>query len=283
MNILTFDIEEWFHIKFDDGFNNEQVFESMPSRIHQNMDFIFEALEKNNQKATFFCLGWVGRKYPEIIKKINNYGYQIGSHSDIHELATKQSIDVFRKDVERSTKTLEDITGKGVTTYRSPAFSFTESNKWVFEILNEFNIEIDCSIFPASRDFGGFSECNIHEPSFLKYNNAMIKELPLNYASIMNKRIIYSGGGYFRFYPYWFLDKLYSQSNYSISYFHPRDFDPQQPKLTGLSKIRNFKGYYGLKNSKSKFNKLLNDFRFVDVEEANSIINWQKVPIYDLN
>jgi len=282
MNILTFDIEEWFHIHFENGFNSESNFIRFSPRIHENMDFLFEALLNSDKKATFFCLGWIGRKYPEIIRKIDDYGFQIGSHSDMHELAINQTKKEFKADLDYSIKTLQDITGKPVKTYRAPAFSIKKENKWVFEYLLEYDIEIDCSIFPARRDFGGFDEFGIGEPCIINYNGLMIKEFPMNLKSILNQKIIFSGGGYFRFLPYWLIRQLYLNSNYTMSYFHPRDFDSNQPMLSDLRLTRKLKSYYGLNSSKLKLEKLLKQFDFVDIQTADSLIDWGKAKIIKL-
>jgi polysaccharide deacetylase family protein (PEP-CTERM system associated) len=241
------------------------------------MDFLFETLLSCDKKATFFCLGWIGRKYPDVIKKIDDYGFQIGSHSDMHELAINQTKKEFKSDLDRSIKTLQDITGKLVKTYRAPAFSIKEENKWVFEYLIEYGIEIDCSIFPARRDFGGFDGFGVGEPCLINYNGLIIKEFPMNIKSILEQKIIFSGGGYFRLLPYWFVRYLFSNSNYTMSYFHPRDFDSDQPVLTELSLNRRFKSYYGLNSAKFKFEKHLRKFDFIDIQTANDLIDWGNV------
>ena len=134
MNILTFDIEEWFHIQLDPKYTDEVVWGNYETRIYRNMDLIYEALDKHDHKATFFCLGWLARKHPEVIKKIDALGYEIGSHSDMHEMAHYQDQKTFKNDFERAIKSLEDLTGKKVRSYRAPAFSITQENKWAFAV-----------------------------------------------------------------------------------------------------------------------------------------------------
>ena len=123
--------------------------------------------------------------------------------------------------------------------------TFTKANKWAFEILYELGIEIDSSIFPANRSHGGLPSFKSKYPSIISYNGVSLKEFPINYHSIFNKKIIYSGGGYFRFIPYTAIKKWSKCSDYIMSYFHPRDFDFNQPIIKELSTFRKFKSYVG--------------------------------------
>ncbi len=283
MNILTFDVEDWFHVLDNESTKNEKQWLKLESRIHQNMDKIFTLLEKNNQKATFFTLGWVARKYPEIIKKIDSLGYEIASHSDMHQLAYEFSREEFRQDLEISVKSIEDITGKKVKAYRAPGFSVKHQNKWVFEELIKNGIEIDCSVFPAQRAHGGFEEFGYAEPAYIEMDGSKIKEFPINLYPLFGKNIIFSGGGYFRLFPYSFIKYFMNNSQYVMTYLHPRDFDSEQPLIEGLSEFRRFKSYIGLKSTWSKLDKLLNDYHFIDLQEANESIDWSKSKIVRLD
>lgn len=275
MKILTFDIEEWFHILDHESTRDESSWNKFENRIENNMDKIFQLLEKNKQSATFFCLGWVAKKFPKVIKKIDDLGYEIGSHSNLHTLSFNQTRDEFKVDLEKSIKEIEDITGKKVKYYRAPGFSLKESNKWVFDELINQGIEIDCSIFPASRSHGGFEKFPSKSPVVVSVEGRSIKEFPINTFSFAGKNLIFSGGGYFRLIPYPLIKILTKRSKYVMTYFHPRDFDFNQPIINDLSKIRKFKSYYGLKNAFGKLEKLIKDFDFVDLREANQKFNWE--------
>ncbi len=282
MKILTFDIEEWFHILDNDSTKTEADWEKYPSRIDQNMDRIFGLLTKNNQKATFFCLGWVARKHPNIIKKIAEFGFEIATHSDLHQLAYEQNYKSFKADLQTSIHSLEDITGKKVRAYRAPGFSIKLENKWVFETLIECGIEVDCSIFPAKRTHGGFAEFGHAQPCWIETNGLKIKEFPINLYTDFGLQTIFSGGGYFRLLPYTILNNLTRKADYMMTYFHPRDFDPTQPIIEELSYLRKFKSYYGLKNCLPKLEKLLQNYNFIDLETAEKDINWLKAKIVKL-
>jgi polysaccharide deacetylase family protein (PEP-CTERM system associated) len=282
MNILTFDIEEWFHILDNDSTLSEKEWISFESRIHSNMERIFNLLELTNSSATFFCLGWVAEKYPELIREIDARGYEIGTHGRMHQLVYNQSKGEFENDLDYSLKTLEDLIGKKIKYYRAPGFSIRESNKWSFEIMAKMGIEVDCSVFPAPRAHGGFSSYPKPVPSILKYRDIELIEFPINYVKLLGKIVIFSGGGYFRLCPYQLIKKWTKQSDYVMSYLHPRDFDPGQPLINGLSIKQKFKSYVGLMGAKTKLKEWLTDFEFMDIRTAINIINWETVPVIEL-
>jgi len=277
MKILTFDIEEWFHILDNDATKTEAEWEGFESRIHGNMDKIHEML--GDQKATFFCLGWVARKYPEVLKDIDRRGHEIATHSDLHQLAYEQNRQTFEQDLERSIKSIEDIIVKNVRAYRAPGFSFMEQNKWVFEVLMKNGIEIDASIFPAERSHGGFAQFGHAEPCWIDIDGMRMKEFPINLSSFAGKNLIFSGGGYFRLFPYPLLDFMTKNSDYVMTYFHPRDFDAEQPMVPGLNFVRKFKSYYGLKGCLPKLDKLIKKHEFVDIRTAEASIDWEKAKV----
>ena len=282
MNILTFDIEEWFHILDNHSTKTLNEWTKYEVRIHENMDRIFNILELTNTKATFFCLGWIAETYPEVIKEIVSRGYEVGSHTRMHQLVYEQTKIEFKKDLEHSVKTLEDLTGQKVKYFRAPGFSITENEKWAFEILVNNGIEVDCSIFPARRAHGGFPSYKESIPSIIKYNGIELKELPINYIKFVDKAIMYSGGGYFRLLPYPLIKRWTKKSHYVMSYLHPRDFDPNQPMIKDLPLTRKFKSYVGLKGATSKFEKWITDFEFIDVNTALIAIDWDNVPLVEL-
>jgi len=279
MNILTFDIEEWFHLLDNDSTKTEHEWNNFEPRIHANMQRIFNMLDKHNQKATFFCMGWMAERFPEVIREIVDRGYEIGSHTHLHQLVYEQSPIEFKNDVEKSIKTLEDVSGKKVRCFRAPGFSIVEKNLWAFEILADLGIEIDCSVFPAHRSHGGLPNFSSSEPTIIEYAGKQIKEFPINTYKILGKDIIFSGGGYFRIIPYHFLKRYTKRSPYVMSYLHPRDFDSEQPIIKELSLVRKFKSYVGLKGAMPKLDKWLNDFDFVDLNEADLLVDWDKVKV----
>lgn len=271
MNILTFDIEEWFHCDFISGDENWSNYEV---RIHKNTDFILNTLSNYNRKATFFILGWIAEKYPEIVMKIHNEGHEIGCHSMKHELVHRFSPKQFRKDTQNALTVIEQVIGEKVIMYRAPAFSFTKDTPWAFEILNELGITHDASIFPAKHDYGGFPDFGNSEPSIIETKGIFIKEFPMNIRRVLIKSIVFSGGGFFRLFPYSMIKKWTIDSDYVMTYFHPRDFDKDQPMLKHLPLMRKFKSYYGLKHSSTKFDRFISDFNTTSIIEVSEKYNW---------
>ena len=282
MKILTFDIEEWFHILDNKETKSVSDWNKFDSRIQLGMDIIYDILDNSNCSATFFVVGWMAEKYPEIVREISDHGFEIGSHTHLHQLAYEQDRKTFYNDVEKSIKTLEDCIGEKVSSFRAPGFSITENNKWAFEILHELGITKDSSVFPAGRSHGGLPSYHSALPSIIEYNGIKLKEFPINTHTILGKPFIFSGGGYFRLLPYRIIENWTNQSNYVMSYFHPRDFDSEQPTVPGLSIPRRFKSYVGIKNCKSKLTQWLSDFEFIDLNQANKSINWNQVPVVKL-
>ena len=134
-------------------------------------------------KATFFCLGWIARTYPDMIKRISDRGHEIACHTDKHLFVKEMTPVDFREDLRRALYSIEDIVGEKIISFRAPSFTITEDSKWAFEILAEFGIENDCSIFPISRSYGGFPSFGEAKPNIISYNDIYIKELRVKYSA----------------------------------------------------------------------------------------------------
>lgn len=314
MNILTFDVEEWFHLLDFDATRNEEQWKNYEVRIYENVDRILDILESTNTKATFFIIGWVAKTYPDVVKKIAAK-YQIGSHTMSHQLVWQQRPEEFREDVSSSIKLLQDITGQPVECFRAPGFSIRNTEGWAWDILSELGIRYDCSVFPAHHAHGGMSSFKAPVPSLIRHGETTMMEFPVTSKTIMGRKIIFSGGGYFRLVPYPLLKRWSTKCEngyrnhmvplfwrdkegqvmmgndglpmtrdvgYLLSYIHPRDLDGGQPMLEGLPMARRFKSYVGLKGAAEKLRQYLRDFRFTDVKTAAEDICWDKVPVVKL-
>lgn len=279
MNILTFDVEEWFHLLDFDATRTEAEWGKFEVRIHENVERIFRILDETDTKATFFIIGWIAKTYPELVKKIAER-YQIGCHTMNHQLVWQQTPEEFREDVSSGVKLLEDITGKKVECFRAPGFSIRASEGWAFEILAELGIKYDCSIFPAEHAHGGMPSYPKAVPGIIEYHGIRMKEFPVSFKKIAGKHIIFSGGGYFRLCPYPLVKQWTRESSdYLLAYIHPRDLDGNQPMLEGLPLMRKFKSYVGLKGAEKKLRHWLTDFDFMDVETAVTKVDWDKAPV----
>ena len=283
IKVLTFDIEDWFHLLGVESTQSPKEWYKFEYRIEKNMDYIFNILERKNLKASFFCLGWVAREFPNLVKKIDSLGHEIGTHSDLHQLVHQQSRDAFTEDLKKSIVSLEDLIGKKIRMYRSPGFSITDNELWVFEELIKQGIEIDASICSRKMFNGGLVDFNCTEPSIIKTRMGQIKEFPINLYELLKQKIVFSGGGYFRFLPYNLIKKMSQNSNYLMTYFHPRDFDINQPVIPNLDLLTKFRAYYGIKDCHRKLKNLTDDFNLIDIRTADNIIDWNKVKTIKIN
>ena len=282
MRILTFDIEDWYHFLEHKSTRNETQWKNFEPRVRQNTANILNFLEKHQQKATFFIIGWIANKNPGLVKEIADAGHEIGLHSYGHELIWQQTPDEFRQDLIRNIGILEDQLGYKVDKYRAPGFSVMRKNIWAFDVMAEVGISTDASIFPASRAHGGMPSFPYNLPCIIERNGITIKEFPVNYTRIAGIRTVLNGGGYFRFWPYTIIKKYTDKSLYIMSYFHPRDFDTNQPLLRDLGPYRRFRAYYGLNNSQQKLERWISEYSFITMQAADQSINWDSVPIVKL-
>lgn len=291
MNLLTFDIEEWYL----DHQNNGPM--KKHAEYDRYLDAILNKLDERKLKATFFCVGEMGRLYPEVIRKIQQLGHEIGCHSNIHTWLNKMSETECREDTHCAVDSLEQCIGEKVKSYRAPAFSIGEKNKWAFEILAENGIERDASIFPAARDFGGFPNFGQKTPCIVEYNDIRLKEFPVCTTQVMGKEMAYSGGGYFRFFPSGFVKKQMKNSSYSMCYFHIGDLVPEnasvpsrkeyeayykEPGTLKARYVRYLKTNLGKKNAFPKMMRLIDDMGFVNLQQAEEAIDWAAAPVVTL-
>ncbi len=283
MRILTFDIEDWYHFLEHQSTRDEMQWKDFEPRVRHNTANILEFLEKHQQKATFFIIGWIAKKNPGLVKEIADAGHEIGLHSYSHQLIWQQTPEEFRQDILRNIGILEDQLGYKVDKYRAPGFSIKRTNLWAFDVMAETGITTDTSIFPATRAHGGMPSFPHNFPCLIKHNGISIKEFPVNYTSLAGIRTVLTGGGYFRFWPYTMIRHYTEKSPYVMSYFHPRDFDRNQPLLKDLGPYRRFRAYYGLSNSQQKLEQWITDYSFTNLRAADDLINWNTVPVVELD
>ena len=280
MNILTFDIEDWYNCDFISG---DFDWDKHEVRIYEGVRRILTELDRRNQKGTFFCLGWLAEKHPTIIKEIAEKGHQIGVHSYQHELSHRFTPEQFVEDTMKAKNLIESVIGKKVNIFRAPGFSITKNNTWALKALADMGFEYDCSMFPAPHDYGGMPSYGEGVPKLIDLGDGRyIKEFPINIQRVAGKNIVFSGGGFFRLFPYWLINHWAKKCNYMMTYFHPRDFDTGQPVVPNLPLARRFKSYVGIKGAFRKFQRLLDNYAFVNVEQADNSINWNSVQVLTL-
>ncbi len=282
LRILTFDLEEWFHLLDHDATRTEAQWGSYEVRIHGNTERLLRILEDTGSRATFFVIGWIARTYPELVRKVAER-YPIGTHTENHQLVWQQTREQFQEDVHASVCRLEDITGQKVDTFRAPGFSIRPSESWAFEVLAEEGIAVDSSIFPAHASHGGWPGFPSEKPVLVEGDGFNIKEFPITLKHLAGRSFVFSGGGYFRLCPYPLLRRWTREhQDYSISYIHPRDLDPGQPMVPGLSLARKFKSYYGLAGAEKKLRRYLAEFPSVDLRSAEQSVDWTRTEVITL-
>ena len=288
MNIISFDTEEWYIEKHFKGERKEKY-----HQFDDLLDWILGSLAENNIKATFFCVGQLAVEFPYVIKKIAACGHEIGSHSNRHLWITKMTREEFSEDTRIAVQELENLTGNKVKSFRAPAFSIGKDNDWAFEILAENGIEYDCSVFPTSRDFGGFPQFKSSIPSLISKGGYEIKEFPICPANFLNQRVPFSGGGYFRLIPLMFQKHFIEKMDYVMFYFHINDLIEESSKFMSKEEFEEYfkasgtfknrlsryiKTNIGKGSAKKKLDALLNQYEFVNIEKAGEIISWEKQP-----
>lgn len=292
MKIISFDIEEWFIEKEFGGNRKDKYVE-----YDIFLDKILEMLHATGKKATFFCVGKMAIEFPEVLRRIDVAGHEIGCHSNVHTWLNKMSTDEALEDTHQAVDSLEQCIGKKVLSYRAPAFSIGENNPWAFEILAKCGIERDSSVFPASRDFGGFPNFGSNVPTIVTYKGINIKEFPISTTILFGKDVAYCGGGYFRFFPYWFIKKEMNKYPFSICYFHIGDLLPETNGVMSKEAYeeyfkengtvvnrykRYFKSNYGKKGAWKKLERLVRTYDFTNLDLADKSINWTKCPQKEL-
>ena len=191
MNILTFDVEEWYMEKIiHDGraFRYQQFDEALAK--------VLDELDRLGIKATCFCLGKLATDFPQAVREIARRGHEVGCHSNEHIWLNKMTEEQLMRDSSDSIKALEDVSGQKVVSFRAPAFSITQQNKWAVNVLADCGIEADASIFPTNRDFGGYKGFPQDTPCIISHEGATLKEYPISLTSILGKTMAYSGGGF---------------------------------------------------------------------------------------
>ena len=268
-NYLTVDVEDYYQVSAFEPIVGLTKWDQYPSRVVNNTRTIIQVLDRHDVKATFFVLGWIGEKNPELVREIIEGGHDIGCHSYQHRLIYTLSPNEFREDTRRAKDVLEQITGKSVLGYRAPSYSITSQSLWAYGILEELGFEFSSSVFPIYHDRYGIPDA----PRF-KYRvpGHDIVEYPISTARFLGRNIPVSGGGYFRIFPFQFikmaLSKINKRENQPFVFFiHPWETDPEQPEMKAASPLSKFRHYTNLSKTKGRFEKLLNDFQFIPIPE----------------
>lgn len=267
-NVMSVDVEDWFCVYNLSRLIAYADWDNYESRVERNTTRLLDLFRKHHVEATFFVLGWVADRFPDLVKEIERGGHEVATHGYSHRLLTFMQPEEFREDLNRSLDVLAKATNQEVRGFRAPSFSVTRKTLWAADILRESGIQYDSSVFPVQfhPDYG------IADADLKPYPLADgVTELPLSVAEVFGRRIPCSGGGYFRAYPYpvtrWLMRKCNQQGRPVIFYLHPWEADPGQPRMKGLSSSQRFRHYTNLEKTEERLERLLGDFSFTSARK----------------
>ena len=278
-NALTVDVEDYFQVSAFAKSIKQNEWGSHSLRVEQNTQRLLGLFDEAQVKATFFVLGWIADRVPQLVKEIAERGHEVASHGYSHQLIYNQTPEVFREETIRSKKILEDLTQQAVHGYRAASYSITRNSLWALDILAETGFAYDSSIFPIRHDRYGIPDAK-EVPHRLKTPQGhSLVEFPLSTAKIFKYKLPVAGGGYFRLYPYALTKAGLSQINRRqqpfIFYLHPWEIDPDQPRIE-TSRFSRFRHYNNLDKCELRLRRLLSDFEFrptIDVLNTLGLID----------
>lgn len=269
VNALSFDIEDWFHLVEIEAVADPSKWASFPSLVELHTRWILDCLERHHVRATFFVLGWIADRHPDLVRDIAARGHELGSHSYWHRPVFQLSPQEFEEDMARSQEAIYRASGYEVIGFRAPSFSITPGTEWAFDVLAKLGFRYDASLFPARRGHGGYPRSEglaaVRGPE-----GPPLKELPMTVLRLGPLGIPFSGGGYFRLFPFgmirWGIRHINLRGEPVVVYLHPRDFAPETPSIP-MSLARRFKVYYGLASTRRKLERLIGSFSFVACDQ----------------
>jgi len=263
-NYLTIDVEDYFQVSAFEDIINPRDWDIMEQRVVRNTEKVLTLLADHQTKATFFIVGWIAERYPQLVRNIHNQGHSIGAHSYWHRKIYDLTPEEFRADTRQVKTLLESIIGEPVLGYRAPSYSITKKSLWALDILKELGFAYDSSIFPVYHDTYGIPGA----PRFAYRHPNGIFEYPISTTLLLGRAIPVSGGGYFRLFPYWFTRYALQTINRKegkpfVFYLHPWEIDPEQPRMQHAKPLSRFRHYNNLRKTIFRLNNLLSDFLFV--------------------
>jgi len=278
-NAMTCDLEDYYQVQNLEGIVARDDWPTMPSRIEANTDRVLALFAEAGVHATFFALGWIAERHPDVIRRVADAGHEVASHGYAHRMITEQTPDEFRTDVRRAKALLEDITGQPVVGYRAPTFSVTERTRFALDVLVDEGYRYDSSIFPIRHDRYGIPTAPrfLHEAAGT--NGGRIVEFPPTTFRVAGCNLPVAGGGYLRLFPVRLigaaLGRVYRGGHPVIVYFHPWEVDPEQPRFP-VRGLKRFRHYVNLARTADKLRVLLARLPFTT---ARAVVEaWQAEP-----
>lgn len=271
INALSVDVEDYYQVEAFTDVVRREDWPNWESRVVRNTQLLLETFARHNVRGTFFILGYVAEKHPEIVRKIAAAGHEVACHSYYHQLVYTQTPDEFRQDLRNAKQRLEDLIGEAVVGYRAPSYSITAQSLWALDILIEEGFAYDSSIFPVHHDRYGMPEAE-RFPHILSRPTGEIIEFPPSTVRLGGMNWPISGGGYFRLLPYSLFRRSWQiihrrEAEAAIFFLHPWEVDPAQPIVPG-KRSNIWRHRVNLKHTQKKLERLLADFSFAPVKQV---------------
>ena len=269
VNAMSIDVEDYFHVSVFDGIVPRTAWAGMESRVVRNTARLLDIFDEYQVKSTFFVLGWVGERHPELVRQIAERGHEVASHGYAHRLVYDQTRAAFRDDIRRSKDLLEQACGRRIEGYRAPSYSITPKSLWALDVLIDEGYTYDSSIFPIRHDRYGIPVSDRRPYQIAREGGALI-EVPGSTTQVGSLNLPVAGGGYFRILPYWWtrwgIARVNTQEQRpAVFYLHPWEIDPEQPRLKA-GRLSRFRHYRNLADTERRLRQLLTDFRFDTIQ-----------------
>lgn len=266
-NALSIDLEDWYQGILQISHSDWRHYEN---RLEKNLNTLIDLFNKHHIRATFFVLGYIADKFPELVRLIAKNGHEIGSHGYYHRPIFEQNPQEFREDVLRSKKVIESVAGVTIKGYRAPCFSITKKTLWALDILKELGFAYDSSIFPTKNFLYGIPDA---PRSIYKIGGSGLIEFPLSVIKKCNLTIPVCGGFYMRMLPYAFIRRGILSFNRStgpaVVYLHPWELDVEKPRIKVPMSLKWKIIYEGnIKTMQKKIEQLMQDFHFTTISEV---------------
>lgn len=267
-NIMSIDVEDWYHILELRQTPNLREGVFAESRVEFNFLKLLDLLDENGSKATCFFLGQIAERHPKIVKEAANRKHEISSHGYAHQMVHTHTRTSFYEDVRKAKKILEDVSGESVVGYRAPGFSIVPETAWAFEQLLKAGYKYDSSLFPTKRECGYFQDTKLGP---YKMENMEFYEFPVTVVNFGGlPKTCFFGGGYLRLFPYFLIkvmiEKVERENRPVVFYVHPREIDPDHPRLE-MSLKRRFKSYVNLRTTERKLRRIILNNSTVSIAE----------------
>jgi polysaccharide deacetylase family protein (PEP-CTERM system associated) len=269
-NALTVDVEEHFQVAAFEGQIARDAWDGHDSRVAVNTSRVLDLFAQASVRGTFFVLGWVAERHPELVRRIVSEGHELASHGYDHTRVIYMDAMALRDDVSRTKAILEDSGGVRVRGYRAPSYSINARNLWALDVLQEAGYEYSSSVYPIRHDLYGMPDA----PRFaFRLRPGAILEIPVTTVRFGGRNLPAGGGGYFRLMPYglyrWGLRRVNERdSQPGMFYFHPWEVDPDQPRIEGAPLRSRLRHYTNLGTMEARLRRLLADFRWGRMDEV---------------